>query len=70
MLPKLTIPRGVQIIKCKSIEFEGKDIIVLEDWKDFLWLLGNCMTIYRLGNSLYYIEGSVAHIFELNGKEV
>ena len=70
MKQKLTIPRGVQIIKCKSIEFEGKDIIVLEDWKDFLWLLGNCMTIYKLEDSLYYIEGPVAYIFEINGKEV
>lgn len=69
-MEKITIPRGVQILKCKSIEFEGKDIIVLEDWKDFLWLLGNCMTIYKLKNSLYYIEGPVAYIFELNEKEV
>ena len=70
MLQKLTVPRGVQIIKCNSIEFEGKDIIVLEDWKDFLWLLGNGITVYRLKQTIYNITGEVVYIFELNGKEV
>ena len=70
MLQKLTVPRGVQIIKCKSIEFEGKDIIVLEDWKDFLWLVGNCSTLYRLKETVYHIAGEVAYVFELNGKEI
>lgn len=70
MTQKLELPRGVQIIKCKSIEFEGKDIIVLEDWKDFLWLLGNCVSIYKLKKTLYNLGGDVAYVFELNGKEV
>lgn len=70
MNQRLTLPRGLQIIKCKSISLVEKDIVVIEDWKDFLWLLGGGSTVFKLKKSLYSINGEVAFIFELGIKEV
>ncbi len=67
---KLKLPRGSQIINCKSIEFVNKDMIVLDKWEDFLWLLGNCMSIYKLKNSLYHIGPEVCYIYNLNGENI
>ncbi len=69
-LNKLKLPRGSQIINCESIEFSDKDMIVLDEWKDFLWLLGNCMSIYKLEKSLYHISAEVVYIYNLNGDEI
>ena len=69
-MDKLKLPRGAQIINCKSIEFASKDTIVLDKWEDFLWLLGNCMSIYKLENSLYHIGDVVVYIYNLNGDKI
>ncbi len=67
---KLKLPRGTQIINCKTIEFASKDMIMLNEWEDFLWLLGNCMSIYKLEKSLYNISAEVVYIYNLNGDEI
>ncbi len=67
---KLKLPRGSQIINCKDIKFTDKDMIVLNKWEDFLWLLGNCMSIYKLEKSLYNISAEVVYIYNLNGDEI
>ena len=69
-LNKLKLPRATQIINCKSIEFADKDMIVINDWEDFLFLLGNCITLYKLKESIYYITGEVVYIYNLNGDEI
>ena len=67
---KLKLPRATQIINCKDIKFVDKDMIVINDWKDFLFLLGNCITVYQLEKSLYYITGEVVYIYNLNGDKI
>ncbi len=62
---KKELPRGVQVLECKSIEFAGKDIIIIEKWDDFMWLLGSALTIFKIKNCLYYVTSEVAYIYEL-----
>ncbi len=66
----IKLPRGTQIINYKDIKFVDKDMIVIDKWKDFLWLLGNCMSIYKLENSLYHISAEVVYIYSLNGDKI
>ena len=45
-------------------------MIVIDKWEDFLWIVGNCVTIYNLEKSLYHIGTEVVYIYNLNGDKI
>lgn len=53
---KFNLPEGVRIVECKDISLAQKDIIELKKWKDFLYLLGGSLTIFKLKNSYYLLS--------------
>ena len=63
----MKIPRGVQVVECKSLEFPGKDIVVVKYWEDFVYVLGPVPVIYKLKNVYYNISDSVAFVYEDEG---
>ncbi len=67
---KLKLPRGTQLINCSSIEFTSKGMVVIDKWEDFLWIVGNCVTIYKLQKSFYHIGPEVCYIYNLNGDKI
>lgn len=60
----MRIPKGVVVIDCKSIEFAGKDIVILRRWEDFVFMLSGTLVIYKLRNVYYNIAGEVAWLYE------
>jgi hypothetical protein len=66
-LPKL--PRGVQIIEVESMNLIEKDVIFVKNIDDFLFLLGDSMTVFRLNNLLYAMSAHVAYVYDAAGNK-
>ena len=59
----MEIPKEVRVVECNSLELCPKDIIVIKEWKDFMWLQSGTGTLFKLKNSYYILTGDVAYIF-------
>lgn len=63
-------PRGVIIVECDEITFQGKDIIKVRLLKDFIYLLGGTTTIFKIGivkeAAYYLITDTVAYVWVKN----
>jgi hypothetical protein len=66
-LPKL--PRGVQLIEVESMNLIEKDVIFVKSIDDFLFLLGDSMTVFRLNNLLYGMSAHVAYVYDFSGEK-
>jgi hypothetical protein len=66
-LPKL--PRGVQIIEVESMNLIEKDVIFLKNIDDFLFLLGDSMTVFRLNDLLYAMSAHVAYVYDASSEK-
>lgn len=56
-------PRGKEIIECKNIDLVPKDIMVLENWADFIHLSGTNNIIFKLKKTYYCIFDTVVYIY-------
>ena len=63
MSSKYILPKGVQVIECKEIILPAKVTIEIAKWEDFIYILGGCVTIYKLGKR-YYLLGDHIIFFE------
>lgn len=62
-MAKIDIPDGCRIIECIEIKFNSQDIIELKMWKDFLWLLGGSLTIFKLGKGYYILNTEFVYVY-------
>ncbi len=60
---KIEFPRGVQVIECKCIEFAGKDVIVIKDSEDFVFLLAGGLAVFKIKKAYYIINSDVAYVY-------
>lgn len=65
----MNVQKDVRIIVCNSIDFDGKDVIEIKDWKDFEYLFIENDHIFKIRNtnkeSYYYIlSDNVAFVYK------
>ena len=57
------IPPGARVVECAQIDLVGKDVLVLKNWHDFLWILGGNLTIYKSQDCYYILSSDVIHVY-------
>lgn len=53
---------GSKVIEVKSLDFMGKDIIQIQRFEDFAWLVGTGV-VFKLHESYYSISDTVAYVW-------
>lgn len=57
------IRKQIRIITVTGLKFTGKDIIEVQNWEDFIYLMGTDQFLYQLQGTLYIIADNVAWIY-------
>jgi len=65
----MKLPEGVRIIECDQIEFAGKDLITINNERDFIFLLAGNLVIFKIKNTHYIISDSVAYMYQEGDRE-
>lgn len=61
---RMNIPKGISIIRCKSLDFiNPKDLIELEDIQDLFYLAAD--TIFNYNKRLYVISAEVVYFCKI-----
>ena len=60
----MKLPKGIIVIDCDIMRFEGKNEIVIKNEEDFLWLINGIQFIFRLENVYYYLLGDIAYLYK------
>ena len=59
----LMVNKKIKVIECENMEFQGKDIITIKDWDNFLSLLTDNDIIYKIRGAYYIIAADAAWLY-------
>jgi hypothetical protein len=59
----LTVNKKIKVIECENMEFQGKDIITISNWDNFLSLLTDNDIIYKIRCAYYIIATDAAWLY-------
>lgn len=60
----MKIPKGINVIECEDIKLSGhQDLVELNNWEDFIYLLSGYSTIFKLKRGYYILSSEVVYIY-------